>query len=401
MATCGACVEEVKDLPKPQPRIVCKYCEKVFHAKCAQIPNNLISFFVSNENYLWFCDVCVSIASYSIKVHKCIGALYTHCEQMENELKLQSSKIDALKSVIEANKVQQSVTQRANTRKRTFASVVSDNYVSTPVTTNNVYQSAKRTRNDQPVKQRNSREPILIVKPNPEVDKASVTNNIKRVLNPISDPIKGMHETSNGNIVITCKTYDDVSAMKQKLSSMSNVCEINERTKVLPTIKLVGISEYNESQSADFIQKLRVQNELPIDSHVELLSVKEIKDRKYYTAYIRADVTTYELIMQKKRLYVGWDSVKCYQYVNVLRCFKCSSFGHIAEKCDAMNQVCPRCSEDHDIKDCQSDEAKCPNCVAANSKFNTNFDTGHSAWDKNCPVLNKRLKTIRNRTVYD
>lgn len=45
----------------------------------------------------------------------------------------------------------------------------------------------------------------------------------------------------------------------------------------------------------------------------------------------------------------------------VLVCFNCSRYGHVAEQCRAKAR-CPKCSQQHQAKDCQSDIVKCANC---------------------------------------
>lgn len=128
-----------------------------------------------------------------------------------------------------------------------------------------------------------------------------------------------MCETKSGNIVITCNSHEDISAVKNKLSSIGSDCEINERRKYRPVVNLVGISEYEIGEEDELLTNIRRQNDLCGSEHqMEVIQVKHIKERSYYTAYVRVDYKTFQIMIKKKRLYVLWDSVKCYEHVNVL-----------------------------------------------------------------------------------
>lgn len=74
---------------------------------------------------------------------------------------------------------------------------------------------------------------------------------------------------------------------------------------------------------------------------------------------------------------------------------------HTAEKCSSEIEICPKCSGHHPLKDCKSDHNKCPNCVAANEKYKLNLDVNHSAWNINCELYKRRLKSVKNRIFYD
>jgi hypothetical protein len=127
-----------------------------------------------------------------------------------------------------------------------------------------------------------------------------------------------------------------------------------------PVIKIVGISEFIERN--DLLNFIRTQNNLE-ESEIEFMFMREIKiaSRKYYTAYIRVDTDTFNFIMKSGRLYIQWDRVKCYEHVNVLRCFKCSLYGHIAENCKSDKFKCAKCNGEHTTNTCKSDNIECPN----------------------------------------
>ncbi|KAL3272718.1 hypothetical protein HHI36_014180 [Cryptolaemus montrouzieri] len=62
--------------------------------------------------------------------------------------------------------------------------------------------------------------------------------------------------------------------------------------------------------------------------------------------------------------------------------------------------VCPRCSGEHDVKECKNNIACCSNCVRWNEKMKTNHATGHHSTNSDCPVLKHHLNVIRSKTDY-
>lgn len=178
-------------------------------------------------------------------------------------------------------------------------------------------------------------------------------------------------------------------------------CTIEKPKQTKPVIKLVGISEYN-NDNVELLANIRTQNDLQ-DSEIEILFVREIKVsiHKYYTANIRTDVETFNRIMRTRRLNISWDRVRCFEHVNVLRCFKCSLYGHLADKCTADHYVCAKCNGTHDTKTCNNDKNECPNCVFNNEKLKLNLATNHPSWDINCPSLNSQMNKMKRRLRYE
>lgn len=105
--------------------------------------------------------------------------------------------------------------------------------------------------------------------------------------------------------------------------------------------------------------------------------------------------------MKNGRLNILWDRVKCYEHVNLLRCYKCSRFGHIAEKCTSEKEICGNCGGEHPTRSCVTKDNKCPNCVFKNSELGLNLPVDHAAWYIKCPTLNMQLNKVIKRLRYE
>lgn len=62
--------------------------------------------------------------------------------------------------------------------------------------------------------------------------------------------------------------------------------------------------------------------------------------------------------------------------------------------------ACSKCAGPHKANDCEAREFKCVNCNAANNHFGLNLATAHHAWSRNCAVLQKRIKKLKEYVQY-
>ena len=98
-------------------------------------------------------------------------------------------------------------------------------------------------------------------------------------------------------------------------------------------------------------------------------------------------------LFEGARIYLGYSSCSFKDHVRIKHCYRCLSFGHLANenKCSSTSDVhCGHCSGNHEMKNCpnREREACCFNC-----KTGKLSDTAHTAFDgKKCPILGKRLK---------
>ena len=104
-----------------------------------------------------------------------------------------------------------------------------------------------------------------------------------------------------------------------------------------------------------------------------------------------------QMILQVDRktdLFFGYDYCYTFDAIEILRCYNCSGFNLSSENC--KNKIsCPKCSLDHKISECKSENFTCVNCVELSQNEKCTVDTNHAAWDTQCPCYQRALTNLR------
>lgn len=145
------------------------------------------------------------------------------------------------------------------------------------------------------------------------------------------------------------------------------------------------------------------QNKLVFNEKSECKVVKlwpTKKNSNQSQAILQVDVNTYNTLMSggDGKLFVGYDYCDVYDSVELRRCFKCSGFNHHSNRCTSQKYSCPRCSEEHPVKDCRSEVLKCINCIKFNEKNKElKLNVNHAAWDSRCHVYGHKVTEFKTQ----
>lgn len=85
-------------------------------------------------------------------------------------------------------------------------------------------------------------------------------------------------------------------------------------------------------------------------------------------------------LLDRKRLCVDFDRYRVVEYVQIVRCFRCQSYGHMSSCCSGT-QTCPRCAGEHRLADCTITTESCANCLREVSEA----DANHRVDSTDCP----------------
>lgn len=243
----------------------------------------------------------------------------------------------------------------------------------------------------------------VVIKPKVSQDVDTTKSEIKSNLDPVVHAVKDVFFNDNGNAIIRCDSQQ--SALKlidSAQSSLGTKYEIGIQTALRPRVKIVGFSEVMQDE---FISKLLKQNNLPDNAELKVVRFtksKKLKDNPM-SVVLEVDACTFKILLNAKYVNIEWERCPVFESIDVLRCFRCSEFGHIAANCNKPF-CCPKCTECHEATECMSEYEKCINCTIANKAQNVPADqqleVNHCSWSNECPVYLKRLEKSRQRIDY-
>lgn len=103
-----------------------------------------------------------------------------------------------------------------------------------------------------------------------------------------------------------------------------------------------------------------------------------------------------KFLLEKGRVYIGWNSCRARDYIIATKCYKCQGLGHVAKHCNRETVTCGHCAEDgHAKKDCTKKQAGpvCAVCVRAKKPSNHAGDAG-------CPLYSIAIEKAKQMTDY-
>lgn len=422
LSKCSACSVIFDRGKTPDDKIKCLICEKEFHASCTTVSRSQCQYVNKNANLFWSCDDCLSLCGYFSKILNKLNEIDVKISENANKLKEHDT---LLEKINKAGEIRFTANQsplnpiRANKR---YASVLKDNESDTDF--NNLSPKLRKINAIAPVKVNDKRDPILVVQTKNEEQKKDLQNKVRKMLSISDDPVKGTKVTANGKVIVHCNDHQAVSVIKNKLiSKLEENITVDEPKSVAPRLRVVGVdAEHINTADDSLIEEslmltdevaqvsnnqeqllgvIRKQNSDVIGDNAELqiINVRKRYDKRY-DVVISCDYSTYNSVMLRCKLKIGWDICSVFEQLNVLRCYKCNAFGHTAADCNETQHFCPRCAENHEIKDCKSKILKCINCVRSSQRLNISLDVNHSVWSTKCKVFERKINQKRQTTRY-
>jgi len=113
------------------------------------------------------------------------------------------------------------------------------------------------------------------------------------------------------------------------------------------------------------------------------------ENRKFTNCILEVPSNIRTVLLKEKHVFVNFSACRISDYINVLQCFKCLAFGHLARHCK-FSALCGHCAGDHEMMECQlrNESSICGNC----KRWAPQEERTHSALDsKKCPILHRRI----------
>lgn len=240
---------------------------------------------------------------------------------------------------------------------------------------------------------------VLVIKSTDEnIKKGEVFKQIRDRVNPVELNMKidSTKEIKNG-LIVRCSNKDSLNILKTNLTkTIGDKFTIREGAKLNPRLKIHHISS-NTAKDPDFLKKLIQNNNITCETS-EIKVILKQQRSTHVNIIIEVTPAIRRTILAQGRLYVGWESCAVTDNFAIVRCFHCSRYDHVSKDCKE-EVTCPTCAGAHD--DCNSDSAKCVNCIIHNERSKYKVPINHSVKDPNCFVYKQKLNNLISRINYE
>lgn len=421
MGTCNRCSVDIKD----EEFFKCDGgCGKVYHTACAGtttgVTKSFHKLFIENEYFLFMCTNCrkFSLKAANDKLNKVISTIAINDERINRY----NEDVKYLKQSMEemnANFTKSLVELKTEVNKKTVGTEnkdvksLLDEFVEMKKTLNTnkkeITENIRKAVNQHsPVLRdtyaerlkKSSEENVILIKPRLPQDSLITKNAVKANINPANIAVNGLHNVSNGGVIIKCPTKQSMNEFKVAAErNLGNNYDISIPMPLKPKIKILGF--YDNKTPAEIVECLKNQNPFINDNdnaHIKVIKIEKNKTSRMesYNILVEVDGITYKNLMYQRRVNINWQRCRVVDCLDLQRCFNCSGFNHKADKCNSK-KACPRCAGDHSLKDCDIKIEKCINCVNMNVKLSLNLDVNHTVWSKECKNHQRMIDQRRRR----
>lgn len=251
--------------------------------------------------------------------------------------------------------------------------------------------------------------PKLIVIRQENREGEDIRKRLKELVKPseIGLKVKRLNLIRNG-VIIEAESESGIEELLKSDALKKAGMTVEKPNKKKPVVMVYDINAAlsDDEVKEEIFTRNMVESEISKEDFVKEFVLKhkyEAKDqrrgdakRKHVVAECSVRVRNW--LRRKGRVFVGWESCRIKDYVEVARCYKCQRFGHVAKHCADKKLSCSHCSDEHDFKDCKKkggEGAKCTNCTREGRN-----DAKHPASWRGCPVYEKAVKRHNEQIDY-
>lgn len=364
--TCFSCRSDIKRIDKC---VNCFVCEKCFHTKCLGMSSHEEKAIHDWRGIKYVCATCENS-----KVQVQLDTLNKKLEECFNMILKQSEVINQMDLIM------QSMVKGENiTRSKSYSKVL------------------------------NNKNEVLLIKPKDDKQKCEQTHqDLKMKINPskLAVAVDTVKNIRNGGVAINLNNSSSKEILKKSVTKeLGNQYEVIEAVARNPKVIIVGIeSDTLDQEDDDILRSICEQNELKLINGKELQGIKIkrkflSKNKKYGNIVMEVEGEIYKILIKKEKINIGWKKCNVYEYDNIIRCYKCGAFNHMAKECK-NEESCSKCAGPHKTTQCTAKESKCINCIHANQKLRMNLNINHMAQDRECPCYKRIVEKLRSKVNY-
>lgn len=252
------------------------------------------------------------------------------------------------------------------------------------------------------------KESVIVVKPKNHQESETTKKVVKEKIN-ITDMAVGitkLKKGNKGNVILGCESKSEMEKLKVTVQNkLGEDYNIMEPKGAKSKIKTVNIEEEeikldDEKLLYAIIKQNKIEDERE-EFHMRI--IKKIAKENTRggenngSLIIELDDVTYDELMKRGKINVGWRKCRVFDYISVKRCFKCWGYYHIAKNC-VKQESCHKCAGKHKAEECREKKMRCVNCMHKIKTYNLKINDEHDALSRECPTYLKALEEEKKRT---
>lgn len=210
----------------------------------------------------------------------------------------------------------------------------------------------------------------------------------------MKETFKNVRELTSGGLVIECFNEKQQKKLRDVLQDSNNF-QLKENENTDPYVMITGIKKGYKPE--EFVSELIDQNPdiiscfgHDVNTKLRYVTKRECRNPRKENWILQTTPDIFKWFIKNQNL--SFDLIK--EYFNIALCFKCCNFGHVIKYCTG-NEVCFKCGQNHQGRDCTEETLDCPNCKRLKL-----HDRNHTARNPNCPAFLQKIKIHQRSTNY-
>lgn len=242
----------------------------------------------------------------------------------------------------------------------------------------------------------------ILIKPTNPQDNKTTRKELGKIINPaaLQVEITKIENLRNGSVKIECNNKEQVFKIQNEAKNkLGPNYTIKLEEKKITKIKIIGIDEDMDEKS--LIEHILEKNDFLVNPILKVITIKKMKSK--YMAILEIDAKNFKIVMEKGFLFIDFSVCSVFEYIDIMRCFKCTGYNHTAKYC-TKKQKCLKCGKsDHKATECKSNEehVECPNCSEENLKNKSGFMINHSPFNINCESYKLHIERAKRKINYN
>ena len=167
---------------------------------------------------------------------------------------------------------------------------------------------------------------------------------------------KGIIQKSEEELVINCVDEKSVNVAEAVLTqNLATCCPIEKEQMFKPKVKVAGIVNILEMNLKDIEKDINDRNFKNYSMKCEAVHMYSNNRNNLQSVILEVPADIYKSIRENNnRVFVGFQSFRVFDVINVKPCANCAGFGHNSAKCKNKT-TCLRCAGAHKIELCNSE----------------------------------------------